>query len=326
MRNQSGKRFAVLIMCLVFVCALFTAAGGEGKQPDQHVSVNPEEMKNTAAELQALAAEVASRKEQLREMISQRTGAGAAMSDLYDTKLPAVLKDFEEIESGILNAAEAYEQKANTIEDAADSFSSGEGEQDHSVEINPTELAELAAKLNEYASFLADLQMQLEGRGITLQCNIQEAVERVQGLKDEVTALTVSVNNLDDTMEQDETTIPSFTFDELEFTDQYARTEEFEYTAALGSHVHETRYYDADGFLVYMLQVVESTDGSTITRNFWKAKIGDSGFVATKSFTHGDAAPGHTFSRNDFWSYYVYNENSENHTVTVVDENGKPVQ
>lgn len=294
MRNQSGKRFAALAMCLVFVCALFAAAGGEGKQPDQHVSVNPEEMKNTAAELQALAAEVASRKEQLREMISQRTGTGAAMSDLYDTKLPAVLKDFEEIESGILNAAEAYEQKANTIEDAADSFSSGEGEQDHSVKINPTELAELAAKLNEYASFLADLQMQLEGRGITLQCNIAEAVERVRGLKDEVTALTDAVNNLDAVAEEDETQIPSFTFDELEFTDQYARTEEFEYTTAQGIHCKGTRSYDADGFLCYEMQVAESTDGSTDTRYFWMAKIGDSGYVATKEFVHVDVAPGHT--------------------------------
>ena len=92
MLNHSGKRFAAFVMCLVLGCVLLAAAGGEVKQ----VSVNPEEMKTAAAELRVLAAEVASRKEQLKEMISQQSGAGAAMADLYDTKLPAVLKDFEE--------------------------------------------------------------------------------------------------------------------------------------------------------------------------------------------------------------------------------------
>ena len=309
-------------MCLVLGCVLLAAAGGEVKQ----VSVNPEEMKTAAAELRVLAAEVASRKEQLKEMISQQSGAGAAMADLYDTKLPAVLKDFEEIESEILNAAEAYEQKTDTIENAVDSFSSGEGEQDHSVEVNPTELSELAAKLDEYASFLADLQIQLEERGVALQCNIPEAVERVQNLKEEVTAWTDAVNNLDAAADEDETPIPSFTFDELEFPDQYARTEEFEYTTAQGIHCKGTRSYDADGFLCYEMQVAESTDGSTHTRYFWMAKIGDSGYVATKEFVHVDVAPGHTVSRNDFWNYFVTNENSENHTVTAVDENGKPTE
>ena len=339
MLNQSGKRFAAFLLCLILGCALFASAGGEGIQQGQSVSVNPEEMKATAAELRALAAEVASRGEQLKEMISQRTDAGAAMSDLYDTKLPAVLKDFEEIESGILDAAEAYEQKTNTVEDAADSFSSGEGEQDHSAEINPTELAELAAKLDEYASFLADLQLQLEERGIPLQCSIPEAVGRVQDLKNEVSEVSAAYESADglpgqqgnadngatETGNDRESTFPSFTYDELVYPEEYDEVKEWEYIDSRGITVNVTDYYDSDGFRYHSIRSYEG-ETSFITTYFWYSRLGDSGFVAGKHMIHGDPKPGFRAVTNDVWSYYVFKEDDEYFPSIKVDENGKPIE